>query len=155
MKRVFPLASAALSLVLLASPALAAPHQSADWSVLAPYANEATNGTPGIADDDELSLAQADGLDTLPGNARAVCAARAVSLKTSGWQAQIQSAIDRASVCKLRAVTIQAPRRQAARVSQEIAARGVDSRLIQIQPADGQTVVRINFSGIATSRSGF
>lgn len=109
----------------------------------------------------EISLASLQehardaGMEALPMSSSEVCAPRSVSFEqtrlTNDARHQLVAAVDRASVCQVREVTIKASESRAAAVRRELVAAGVDESAITVEPTSGALEVDMAFSGVAAS----
>lgn len=100
------------------------------------------------------------GMAALPMSPAEVCAPRSIDFEQSRLnndaRHQLINAVDRASVCEMRSVTIKAPESRADAVRQELIARGVDAGAIMVEEAaQGELEVDMAFNGVAASTPEF
>lgn len=100
------------------------------------------------------------GMESLPMAPAQVCAPRSVDFEQSRLdreaRRQLMAAVDRASVCEMRSVTIRAPESRANAVRQTLIAQGVDESKITVEAAAvGELEVEMAFNGVAASTPEF
>jgi hypothetical protein len=103
----------------------------------------------------EMQLARDAGLAGVPMTAQDVCAQRTVTLADHEGMTRtqkVENAVDRASVCRVQAVVINAPTAEANRLKRVIVAQGVPEEAITMQRASASdATVQMSFNGVATS----
>jgi hypothetical protein len=152
-----PAQSAAAGPDTMTDPNAAPPAETA--AAPAPDTMAAAQPAAGAPSADEQQLAQEAGLSGVPMSAQDVCAQRTVTLSDHEGMTRsqkVENAVDRASVCRVQSVVINAPAREAASLKRTIVAQGVPEEAITTQRATASEAnVQMSFNGVATSSAQF